>query len=234
MRAHPYTAPERRTRSPIISVNQKQILGLSVIIGGWILISIGIGLLLTRGGDDSSSGVPASEVVQTATATPTSLPTTAPTAATEAPTATPTSAPPSSPTPTATPTPSPTPDPTPVVFSDAEVESFLDGLGAAGTAADFDSLMAWLHPAVFDRYGEAACRSYLETIQLALTVQVREVFEPAPWEWTTDDGGSLVFDNAVEIEVSRNINSQTFIQLMHLVPVEDRLAWLTDCGEPAP
>jgi hypothetical protein len=169
-----------------------------VIIGGWILISIGIGLLLTRGGDNNSSAVPASAAVQTAAVTPTSAPATADT---EAPTA------------------SPTPESTPVTFSNAEVEVFLDGLRAAGTAADVDRLMASTR-----RYSTATasrCGSYLETIDLALTVQVREVFDPAPWEWTTDDGAVQVFDEALEIEVSRNVNSQTFIQLMHLVPSED-------------
>ena len=232
-----------------ISVNQRQYLGLGAIPVGWVIVSVSIGLLLTRDGrsnaspagadgipatsDDATAiatteGSPATAVVTTSTPPPTATPTT-PTAA---PTATPTPVPTATPTPE--PTPTPTPVPTPVTFSDEEVEAFLADLGDAGGANDIDSLMAWLHPAVFARYGEANCRSYLETIELALDVTVREVFEPAPWDWLVNDGDAGRFEEAIEVEIARLVGSQTLVQLLHIVPEDGELKWLTDCGDPAP
>lgn len=152
----------------------------------------------------------------------------APTTAPNPPTAT------STPEPTPTPTATPIPEPTPVTFSQAEVEAFLATLGDAGRANDFDSLMSWLHPAVFERYGEAPCRTYLETTELAFDVTVRKVHKPAPWDWLTNDGPANRFDAAIEVEIARLVGSETRLQLMHLVPESGELRWLTDCGDPQP
>ena len=241
----PYTARVARRHSnreeSDISTNQKQYLGLGAILVGWVIVSVSIGLLLTRdgdggGGSDAAASIPAAADPATAIATVegTQLPvvvttsTPIPTAAPATPTATPTA------TATPEPTPTPTPEPTPVTFSDEAVAAFLANLGDAGRANDVDSLMSWLHSAVFERYGEANCRSYLETIELALDATVREVFEPAPWDWLTNDGDAGRFEETIEVEIARLVGSQTLVQLFHVVPEDGELKWLTDCGEPAP
>jgi hypothetical protein len=200
-------------------------------IGAALVVFSAIGLL--SGGDDgaaaASADEPTSEATSAATSEPTAAATPTPTAeATEAASETASATPSATPEPTET----PTPEPTAVTFSDAEVEAFIDGLRAAGAAKDVELLMSWLHPAVFERYGEQACRDYLTTTELALDVTVREVFEPAPWEWVTNDGSGGVFENAIEIEIARLVGSQTLVQLLHLVPEGGELRWLTDCGEP--
>jgi hypothetical protein len=181
-----------------------------------------ISALQLLGGDDQDGALAAAP---TEPATITTTP-----ATTEEPTA------PATPTgtaePTAAPTQSATPTPPPASFTEEQVATFLDGLAAAATAGDVEQLMAWLHPEVFARYGEDVCRAYLTTTNLALDLTVREVLDPAPWDWITDDGAATTFDSAIEVEVQRTSGSQTILQLMHLVPDDSELRWLTDCGDP--
>lgn len=189
--------------------------GLLIGVAGSIL------LLSDLVGDDEQATRPASSdatVAATGSVTPDSTP--APSVAT--PPADETTAPTITPTPTATPLPP---------ITDADIASFLEALQAAVVNADANLLIERLHPAVFDRYGEAACSSYFGSTPPELELEVLELFEPAPWNWTTDDL-TIRIDDALEVEVARIVAGQTFVQRIHLATVDGQLAWFTDCGEP--
>jgi len=106
------------------------------------------------------------------------------------PTATPTASPTASPTPSPTPTAAPTPDP------EALIRDLLADLVAAIRAGDVVSMLPRVHPAVTERYGEAACQEALSTRAADPTYEivVRTVRPQAPWDYVTDDLTTMIAD----------------------------------------
>lgn len=162
-----------------------------------------------------------------AVASPTPVVTASPTTAatTNPPPATPTvatSAGPSPVPPTAAPSPSLDP-PTAGQFA-------LD-IAAKITAGDSQYMFERLHPAVIDRYGEAACHAYVDSIAGHVKQwTVDDVTGPAAWTYTTDALDTLI---AAAWTVSVNEPAaEISAHDLHVAAVDGRWRWFTDCGEP--
>lgn len=93
--------------------------------------------------------------------------------------------------------------------------------------------IARLGDATLERYGAAQCEAYVtELNDDTFDVTVREVREPEPWDYTTDELTTTIPD-AIPVEVERVARGETLIQELHLARATDgSLRWFTDCGDP--
>lgn len=150
-------------------------------------------------------------------------------AASASPVASSTAPPTPAPTPAPTPTQSPTPDP------DTLTRAFLVDLIAAIRAGDVDSMLPRLHPAVIERYGEAACKQELETRSADPTYEivVKVVRPPAAWDYTLD-GVTTSIPDAWTIDADVTAVGQLATRELHVAPVDGEVRWFTDCGTPLP
>ena len=194
------------------------------IVGGLGLISLGVAGLANAG-----------PLAMTATAVPS--------AGAMLPAPTPPSGGPSpvgpAPTPAASPTaaaeqtlappsvaPSPTADPL------AQVQALYARLVPAVRSADAGTLLALLHPATIERYGETACRATFSSLQdPAFDIVPRSVGSPGPWNWERD-GRSTTIPDAWPIQVDLTSQGATSSTEVHVAPVGGELRWFTDCGTP--
>lgn len=134
----------------------------------------------------------------------------------------------------ASPTPAPTPDATPSPTPDREtlVRTFFADLVTATRERDADRLFAWLHPATVERYGEAACREFLENREDAtFQVVVTSVGEPESWPYTTDDVATTIED-ALTVAAQVTNSGNTIERELHVVVLDGQVHWFTDCGTP--
>jgi hypothetical protein len=119
----------------------------------------------------------------------------------------------------------------PVASTDGAAE-LVAHLVAATRDGRADVLLDRLHPAVIERYGVDACRSYLSAAGVfPLDLTAREATAASRWTWETDGVRADVTD-VVLVEVSRVINGETVLQELHLARADGSLGWFTDCGEP--
>ena len=65
-------------------------------------------------------------------------------------------------------------------------EEFITRLDQALRARDIEYMIARLHPAVIERYGEAACRANFERTESLARKVTGAATGPAPYDWTTD------------------------------------------------
>jgi len=128
------------------------------------------------------------------------------------------------------PTATPTPDP-----RIGELQEFFYVYNARFQAVDVDGLLALLHPAVLDLYGQDACQDYLSSvIDNTIQIEVLQLQALEPWTWEID-GHSTLIEDAYSIQAGVTAGGQTIQQSMHLGLVEDgSINWFTDCGEPLP
>ena len=180
-----------------------------LIGGGLVAVLLGVVLLFTSGGDDGDAEA-AEEVATTEPAATTSEPETT-----------------SSSTETTTGTTEP-PD------AGAGVEEFFAAWTAAIRTGDETFLIAALHPLVPERYGAAACQTYLAGLALpAMATEVLAVDDTTEtWAWATD-GLSTDVPDALGVQLRRTEDGATFVEAeIHLARVGDDLRWFTDCGSP--
>lgn len=190
-------------------------LGAALVIVGLLVAGVGVaGALGSAGGPATAaaSGAPIASPATSASPAP---------AATSTPTPTPS--------PTPTPTPSPTPDP------DTLAKAFLVDLVGAIRAGDADSMLPRLHPAVIDRYGEAACKQELETRSADPTYEivVQVVRPPAAWDYTLD-GATTTIPDAWTVDADVTALGQVTARELHIAPIDGEVRWFTDCGTPLP
>lgn len=124
------------------------------------------------------------------------------------------------------------PGPTAAAGPTEAPEAFVRTLAEALRAGDAGFLLDRLHPAVLDRYGAEACRSYVGGVSdptFELTVQA--VSEPGPYDWELD-GVSTVIPDAVTVTVERTQGGGVTTQDMHIAPSGGGWRWFTDCGDP--
>ncbi len=194
----------------------------------------------------SPTVAPAPTSIATAAATPTipltPTPTPTPTQ-TAVPTrsATPheTQAPAPTPSPTVTPSPTPlvtnppTPSPTSVSPDPlADLPAFVTDLGNALRRGRAAFLLARLHPAVIDRYGEAACRRFTSTALVdGLSLEYIGADGPAAYEWQLD-GLSTTIDDGWTVTVNWSQPGTNEQRDLHLAPSDGTWRWFTDCGDP--
>jgi hypothetical protein len=175
------------------------------VAGGLLLVVGAVGVVATGGGDDDTAQATASR--SSAAADATAAPST--TTTTVAPTTT-------------------------TVPLRSRVESFFGDWVRALAAGDEAFLVATLHPAVPERYGDAACVAYLGGITApAATAEVLDVVDAlGPWNWETD-GRSTTITDAVTARLRRTEDGSTFIESeVHVALVADDVRWFTDCGAP--
>jgi hypothetical protein len=192
---------------------------------GAILVVIGIVIagsaFLEIGGGEGATAASASPTLAGHSATPaTAASPTQPTAA--------------SPTPTRAPTSSPSPTPEPTTDLVAEASAFYDALRLAIRTAEVEALLALVHPATVERYGEAACRAYFAGLaDPTFDVVVHGVTAPLAWDYVTDERKTTIAD-AWTVDADLTANGTTTRRELHLAPdpADGDLRWFTDCGPP--
>jgi hypothetical protein len=116
-----------------------------------------------------------------------------------------------------------------------EINAFVAAFNTAFAEGDVAALHGLLNPDVFDRYGETACTSYLESvIGTPIQVEVVKVLSFGTWDWDMDDLVTTM-DNVYTILVNVTVQGQTGQQEIHYGQLENgTLSWFTDCGDPLP
>lgn len=108
-------------------------------------------------------------------------------------------------------------------------------------SGDVDFLIARLHPAVIERYGDAACRVSInrQAPDPGWKITVEKVSELGLYEYASD-GLSTMINSAYTVTAVRESKSQVQGQTgtsqttsdIHLALVDGKLRWFSDCGEP--
>lgn len=114
------------------------------------------------------------------------------------------------------------------------IHDFYASYNDAFARQDTDLLFSLLHPAVFELYGEDACRSYLEIV-IVNTISVEALSVNAFGPWTYDqDNADIQIENTYTIEIRVTLpDFSTQTQATHLAVLEDgTITWFTDCGDP--
>jgi len=183
-------------------------LGALLVVAGLVTIAVGTWGALSTGALPTTTEAPTESPTATASATASIEPS-------------------AEPTPVPTPTASPTPDPA------ALTRAFFVDLVAATRAGNIVSMLPRLHPAVIDRYGEAACQENLSTRAADATYEilVRSVGDPAPWDYVTD-GLTTTIPGTWTVQADVTSAGTTEARELHVTPVDGGVRWFTDCGEP--
>lgn len=108
-------------------------------------------------------------------------------------------------------------------------EAFIARFNDALEADDVDTLLALLHPKVFEVFDPEQCRTYLGGVTDSPPVTFRELVKVADWDWEVD-GRTVTVPDAQFVEISREINGQTVIQETHYAYEGAELRWFTDCN----
>jgi hypothetical protein len=130
----------------------------------------------------------------------------------------------------ATPTASASAEPTPDL---ATLDAFVSDLAAAIRRGRDAELMAALHPAVIERYGDATCQAHIAANVSGGSVrwEILEVTGPAPWPYASD-GMETLMTETWTVRV-RQPGADPEERDLHFAHVEGTWRWFTDCGEPA-
>jgi len=186
-------------------MNGRRWIGLMLILAGLALLGYGTWRLAGNGGDVTPTVTPSASASQAITS--------------EAPSAAPTSVPP-----TATPVPP---------LGEADVRAFVEVLVTAIQAGDVDTLMADLHPATLDRYGNLACATWLAGANPTFEIEVLEVQEQTAWDYVTD-GLTTTIPDAWSLAANQTQGGVTTPETLHFAPSGGAVRWFTDCGTPMP
>jgi hypothetical protein len=117
---------------------------------------------------------------------------------------------------------------------EADVRAFVVDLAAAIRGGDAAFLLARLHPAVLERYGEDQCRAVTDGLASpGLDLEVLDVGAPEAWDWQLDgETVSTRVDEAVPVRVRRTDGASSEETEIHVAETEGVLRWFTDCGDP--
>ena len=116
------------------------------------------------------------------------------------------------------------------------IQNFYSSYNQAFADQNTDFLFESLHPAVYDLYGEDACRTYLDGI-VANTITVEALSLDRHGAWIYDqDNANILIQNAYTAQITVTLPSaSTVSQTTHLGVLPDgTITWFTDCGEPLP
>lgn len=115
------------------------------------------------------------------------------------------------------------------------INAFIGVFNDAFRNGDVGTLLGLLHTAVIDRYGQDACRIYLEEVaENPISLKLLDVRRIGSWDWETD-GLSTTIGSIYTVTANRTALGSTEEVEVHLaVPGDDSVRWLTDCGEPLP
>ncbi len=124
--------------------------------------------------------------------------------------------------------------PVPVTAGEEEaIQAFIDVFNGAFEEGDADPLFRLLHPAVYERYSQDACRTYLEgNMGTPVELAYQDAVYVGEWDWELD-GQSPTMQNIFRVLVDITAGGQSGQQQIHLaIPGDDSVRWFTDCGEP--
>jgi hypothetical protein len=178
---------------------------------------------------------PTPTVTQAPAASVTLTPMPATPAATPPPT--PAATPAATPSPTVATTPTGAPEPTPTAAATrgadpADLPAFVTDLGDALDHGRGGFLFDHLHPAVIERYGAAACRSFTATARVdGLSLTYVDSSGPAPWDWELDGLSTTIEDGWIVTVVWQQPGTNEQRDL-HVAPHDGAWRWFTDCGDP--
>lgn len=123
------------------------------------------------------------------------------------------------------------------------VNEFAKKWQQAFRSGDVDFLVARLHPAPIERYGEAACRESIkrQTPDPGWTITVKKVSELGLYDYTSDQLSTVV-NGVYTVTAVRQTGrgSQTGQESppvesdIHLALVEGKVRWFSDCGTALP
>lgn len=179
-------------------------LGAVLLLVGLAALAYGASRLVGPGGGASPTSTPSVAASQAASSAATASPTPLP----------------------ATPTPAPS-------LGEADVRLFVASLVTAIHDGDVETLLAALHPAVLDRYGEAACRARLPSFaDPTFEIEVLEVQPQAPWDYVTDELTTTIPD-AWAVPGNRSEQGTTVPFTFHFAPSGGAVRWFTDCTPAA-
>jgi hypothetical protein len=131
-------------------------------------------------------------------------------------------------------TPTVAPTTTTTLSPRAKVEAFFADWANALRTGDASFLVARLHPAVPQRYGDDSCRAYLGSLRFPqASAQVLSVdAATATWSWETDGRTSAIAD-AFGLRLRRTEDGTSFTEApAHIAFVNGEVRWFTDCGTP--
>lgn len=113
------------------------------------------------------------------------------------------------------------------------VAQFYTMFNAAQAAGDHQTMYDLLHPAVLERYGEAACAAYLESIvNPSVEIELVETTGFGTWDFDRDERTDTV-ENAITVNVIVHSADGDTEAEAHVAKFEAAvLGWFTDCGEP--
>lgn len=116
------------------------------------------------------------------------------------------------------------------------IRDFIEIFNTTAVERDSDPLYRLLHPAVLERYGQDACRTFLDTGLTSAEIPVQMTYGSAEalgtWDWERD-GLSTPVDFVYRVEVQLTAGDQSVSQQIHLaIPGDDSVRWFTDCGDP--
>lgn len=128
---------------------------------------------------------------------------------------------------------SPTPAPTPTVppLGEADVRAFVEVLVTAIQIGDVDTLVANLHPATIERYGQDPCRTAVAGFTNPdFDIEVLEVQDQASWDYVTDDLTTSIPDAwTVPGNLTVSAGQPSMPLTFHFAPFGDAVRWFTDC-----
>jgi hypothetical protein len=112
------------------------------------------------------------------------------------------------------------------------VPDFLATFARAVRRGDAPFLLARLHPAVTDLYGQQQCETFLASIRdrtrayevLSMSALMPYVYDP--------DGRSIQVGDVFSVRVRQTANGTTTTNIIHLGLVDGQIRWFTDCGTP--
>jgi len=109
-------------------------------------------------------------------------------------------------------------------------EQFLAELQRAQREGDATFLLARLHPAVIERYGEDACRANVgEPPDPTSTFDVVGIDHTGPWDYTSDGQTTTIADTTFVL-TNRTVRAQPTQQVeVHVAAVDGQQRWFTDC-----
>lgn len=116
----------------------------------------------------------------------------------------------------------------------AMLEAFVEGIAAAVRDNNWQFLFEHLDPAVLNRYGQAACQSYLESrVDPTFSIRMFDFSGPEPWDFVRDDLSTPI-DRAYSINANLTSQGETAPAELHVsIDMFGLLYWFTDCTPPA-
>lgn len=109
-------------------------------------------------------------------------------------------------------------------------DQFLAELQRAERESDTAFLLARLHPAVIERYGEDVCRATVaEAADPTSTFDVVGIDHTGPWDYTSDGQTTTIADTTFVL-TNRTVHAQPTQQVqVHVAAVGGQQRWFTDC-----